>query len=84
MDITRSKTIHKLATVVVYGGVAFLVIGFTAYVLYYAWNVILVRAALVEIAIGVYVILVVIVALSWLVGLRMIGRDAEGPAVASD
>jgi hypothetical protein len=84
MDITRSKTIHKLATVVVYGGVGFLVIGFTTYVLYYAWNVILVRAALVEIAIGTYVILMIIVALSWRVGLRMIGRDAKGPAVASD
>lgn len=90
MDITQSKAAHKIATFVVYGGVTVLIIGFTAYTLYYAWNVMLVRAPVVEIAIALYSILAVIVALSWLVGLRSIGsvgRDrplARGSDLAED
>jgi hypothetical protein len=79
MDITQAKTAHILTTVVVYGGVAFLVIGFTAYALYSANgivkdNVVLVHARVIEIAIATYSLLAIMVALSWIVGLRMINK----------
>jgi hypothetical protein len=79
MDITQSKPAHKLTTVVVYGGVAFLVIGFTAYALYSANGIIkvdasLVHAQVIKIAIAAYLLLAVMVSLSWIVGMRMIGQ----------
>src|ERR1019366_7491705 len=87
MDITQAKAVHRVTTVVVYGGVAFLVIGFTVYALYSA-NVIVKNsnAALarvpvvpvVEIAIATYSLLFVMVALSWIVGFRMINKGRAG------
>lgn len=86
MDITKSKVAHKLITVVVYGGVAFLVIGFTAYTLYSANMIIkndttLVQARVIWIAIAIYSLLVIMVAFSWAEGFRIINRGsalAEG------
>jgi hypothetical protein len=59
--------------------VASLAIGFTAYALYSAngivrGDVVLVHARVIEIAIATYSLLVTIVALSWIVGLRMIDK----------
>ena len=59
MDITKSKAAHKLITVVVYGGVFLMVVGFTAYVLYSANLIIkndafLVHARVIWIAMGIY------------------------------
>lgn len=82
MDITKSRTAHKLVTVVVYGGVALLVIGFTAYALYTANGIIKNDVALVHwrviwIARGIYSLLVITVALSWIVGFRIINEGSE-------
>jgi hypothetical protein len=79
MDITQANAVHKLTTVVVYGGVFSLVVGFTAYALYSAngalnGHVALYRELVVEIAIGTYSLLVIMVLLSWIVGLRMITK----------
>jgi hypothetical protein len=79
MDISKAHGVHVLTTVVVYGGVAFLVIGFTAYALYSANgivkdDVVLVHARVVEIAIATYSLLAIMVALSWIKGLRMINK----------
>jgi cell shape-determining protein MreD len=65
--------------VVVYGGVAFLVIGFTAYALYSADSVLRPDAAwfrslAIWLAMATYALLVIIVALSWGTGMRMIKR----------
>jgi hypothetical protein len=61
MDITQAKPAHILTTVVIYAGVAFLVVGFTAYALYTAWSlvkndVVLVQGRVVGIAITIYFI----------------------------
>ena len=80
MDFTQEKVAHKVTTVVVYGGVAVLVIGFTVYALYSAQGI--VKDNLVWIlAIGAYSLLLIMVAASWFVGVRMIkeGRS-EIPA----
>jgi len=79
MDITQAKFAHKLTTVVVYGGVALLVIAFTAYSLYSANAVIkgdvaLAQTPAVEVAIATYTLLLIIVALSWIQGFRVINR----------
>jgi hypothetical protein len=79
MDITQAKFAHKLTSVFVYGGVAFLVMGFTAYAVYSANgivknDVVLVHARVTEIAIATYLLLAVIVALSWAVGFRIINQ----------
>jgi hypothetical protein len=79
MDITQAKAVHILTTVVVYGGVAFLVIGFTAYALYSAKRIVtLPHAPVVEIAIATYSLLAIMVALSWIVGFRMINEGRRG------
>jgi hypothetical protein len=82
MDINQAKIIHKLTTVVVYGGVGLLVIGFTGYALYFANrvvknDVVLVHARVIEIAFATYLLLAIMVALSWFVGLRMIKKGQE-------
>jgi hypothetical protein len=73
MDITQEKVVHKVTTVVVYAGVACLVIGFTVYALYSAQGI--VKDDLVWIlAIGAYSLLLIMVAASWTVGVRMINK----------
>ena len=73
MDITQEKVVHKVTTVVVYAGVAGLVIGFTVYALYSAQGI--VKDDLVWIlAIGAYSLLLIMVAASWIVGVRMINK----------
>lgn len=79
MDITQAKAAHKLITLIVYGGAAFLVFGFTAYALYSAEaivksDVVLVHAHVIEIATATYALLAIMVSLSWIVGLRMINK----------
>jgi len=84
MDITQEKVIHKVTTVVVYAGVAGLVIGFTVYALYSAQGI--VKNDLVWIlAIGAYSLLLIVVAASWIVGVRMINKGRrEIPEPAKD
>jgi hypothetical protein len=73
MDITQEKVVHKVTTFVVYAGVAGLVIGFTVYALYSAQGI--VKDDLVWIlAIGAYSLLLIMVAASWIVGVRMINK----------
>jgi hypothetical protein len=81
MDITQSKAIHKLITAVIYGGVADLDIGFTGFALYSANRIIqndivLVHARVIWVAIGTYLLLMIMVALSWIVGLRIIAKGS--------
>ena len=82
MDITQAKAAHIITTVAVYGGVALLVVGFTAYALYSAKDivdkdVVLVHARVFVIAIVTYSLLSIMVAISWIVGLRMINKDRK-------
>jgi hypothetical protein len=73
MDITQANIVHKVTTVVVYAGVGCLVIGFTAYTLYAARDIVkneIVWAS----AIAGCSLLVVIVASSWIVGFRLINK----------
>ena len=80
MDITEAKLIHRLTTYFVYAGVGLLVIGFTIYALCCAFvvlsaNVALTRALVIVIAvatIAAYLLVALMVARSWRVGLRMI------------
>jgi hypothetical protein len=73
MDITQEKVVHKVTTFVVYAGVAGLVIGFTVYALYSAQGI--VKDDLVWIlAIGAYSLLLIMVAASWIGGVRMINK----------
>jgi hypothetical protein len=74
MDITKSRPVHIISTLVVYAGVALLVVGFTAYVLYLSWNK--VPNIYGVVAIGCYTLLLIIIVLSWAVGLSMI-KDAD-------
>ena len=82
MDITQSKIVHRITSVAVYGGVALLVIGFTAYNLYSA-NAALkdydssFRERVVVIAITIYSLLALMVAGSWIAGLRTINRGRD-------
>jgi hypothetical protein len=84
MDITQAKAAHKLTTVVVYGGVALLVAGFTAYALCSAngivdqdANAVLAHAPVVEIAMVTYSLLAIMVAVSWIVGMLMINKGRK-------
>lgn len=83
MDITHAKKfIHKLTTVVVYGGVFFLVSGFTAYALYSANRVVkdgvaLAHTPVVRIAIVTYSLFFIMVSLSWILGIWMIIKDGR-------
>lgn len=79
MDITQAKVAHKITTVIVYAGVAFLVIGFTVYSLHSADEVVrrsveLANVPVLRIAIAVYSLLLGVVALSWIAGFRTINK----------
>lgn len=82
MDITQSRLAHQITTFVVYAGVAALVVGFTAYVLYRAWDNVSVNAGVV--AIVGYTLLLIIVVISWVVGMRMIVDANSRSKVAVD
>jgi hypothetical protein len=73
MDITQAKAVHKLTTVVVYVGVACLVIGFTVYALYSAKGIVTDDVIWV-LAIVTYSLLLIMVLLSWIVGVRTITK----------
>lgn len=81
MDITQSHPVHKLTTIIVYTGVALLVIGFTAYALNAALDITgdtaWPRTTVVWVAIMIYVLLLFVVGSSWVTGLLGItkGRD---------
>jgi hypothetical protein len=82
MDIGVSRPIHKITTSFVYVGVAFLVVGFTGYVLRSANALIrldpsLVRFRVIWIAIAVYFLLLVMAAFSWIIGLQDIGAGRK-------
>jgi hypothetical protein len=80
MDITQAKTVHKLTTVFVYGGVAVLVLLFTAYALYSAMGLIekgdirFLQAGVVWTAAVMYILVAIMVLRSWIVGLSMINE----------
>lgn len=89
MDINQSRRAHVITTLVVYVGVALMVLGFTGYVIVRAWNNVSLgtrTAAMVG-----YLLLAVVVASSWIVGLLVIAeandkskpalRDATEPAI---
>ena len=77
MDIRQAKAAHKVTTVVVYGGVALLVMGFTTYAVYSATelskrNVALAQSPVLPIAIVTYSLLLIVVGWSWFEGFRII------------
>lgn len=77
MDFTQEKVVHKITTLVVYGGILFLVCVFTVYSLYSAKEVIekqavLIDVPIVRIAIVIYSLLAIMVVVSWIVGVLMI------------
>ena len=77
MDITKSKAAHKLITYFVYGGVGLMVIGFTIFALYSANAIIITDFSLFHISVfwiatGIYLLILIMVAISWKVGLRII------------
>jgi len=74
MDITQAKAAHIITTVVVYGGVALLVIGFTCYALLSANGLVHTEGIWIAVAIATYFLLFVMVALSWIEGFRIIGK----------
>jgi hypothetical protein len=78
MDINKSKLIHRCTTVFVYAGVAILIVGFTCYAVYSASEVkpaaLAVPAHAVWAAAFSYGLLLLMVGLSWLVGLKMINK----------
>lgn len=79
MDITKSKAAHKLITYFVYGGVGLMVIGFTIFALYSANAIIITdfswfHMLVFWIATGIYLLILIMVAISWKVGLRIIGE----------
>jgi hypothetical protein len=79
MDITQSKAVHTITTIVVYVGVAFLVIGFTVYTLHSASAIMRADVALVHARVGaiaqaIYWALGIMVGYSWIEGLRIINK----------
>lgn len=77
MDMNRAQPIHRITTVVVYGGVALSVLVFTIGALYSAWHVvkedvILPHAPVVLVASIIYFVLLIIIAGSWTVGIGII------------
>lgn len=79
MDITQSKVVHKITTLVVYVGVAFLVVGFTVFALFSASKVdpdkvVWVHLSVIKIAIATYGLLLILVAWSWIAGICMINK----------
>ena len=88
MDINVSNLAHTITTLLVYNGVGFLVIGLTAYSVYSAANALdekdtLFRWWVVGAAIFTYILLVILVAISWIVGCSKIKKNrAEIPPVS--
>jgi hypothetical protein len=83
IDINKQHVVHKLITLIVYGGVGFLSVGFTAYALYLASeavkeNVALVHVPVIAMATVFYSLLACMVGLSWIVGFRLIGKSLAG------
>jgi len=72
MDITQSKTVHRLTTRFVYGGVGLLVCLFTGYALYSAVG--LIQTWVIWTAVAIYFLVVIMVGRSWVVGLGMINK----------
>lgn len=76
MDVGEARLVHKITSFVVYGGVFIFEILFTGYALYSANNIInhpgRVVAPVVWVAMGTYLLLMVMVGLSWLVGFGII------------
>lgn len=81
MDVSQSKFIHGLTTVVVYAGIASLVGGFTYYALHLAAvakaDAVLTHAPVVGIARATYLLLLVMVVLSWTAGLGIVKAGRE-------
>jgi hypothetical protein len=75
MDITQARFVHKLATMLVYGGVGSLMTLVTAYSLYSAQE--LVRSGVIWTAAISYMLVGIIVAASWIAGLRVINDDRD-------
>ena len=88
MDINVSNLAHTITTLLVYNGVGFLVIGLTAYSVNSAANALdekdtLFRWWVVGAAIFTYILLVILVAISWIVGCSKIKKNrAEIPPVS--
>jgi hypothetical protein len=83
MDITQAKAPHKLATITFYGTISSLVTGVTTCALYSAHVIVkndgvLVHARVVEIAIVTYLLVAIMVALSWIVGIQMFNKGLAG------
>ena len=75
MDISQAKAIHIVTTFVAYGGVLALVILFTVYALHSAngtMKSVWFRALVIWIAGVTYALLLIMVGISWMVGLQMI------------
>ena len=75
----QSDPAHKITTVVVYAGVGLLVVGFTVYALYSASRVVenesvLGHVSVVKVATATYSFLLIMVAWSWIAGIRMINE----------
>ena len=90
MDITQAKPVHRLTTFVVYVGVGLLVLGFTVCAVYFALGALkrdvawMCELVFWWIAIVVYVLLVILVARSWIVGFRTIREGRDGISARSD
>ncbi len=79
MDITQERLPHKIITIIVYGGVGFLVIGFTIYSILAAHDEIIKRPInthpyVIYIAATTYSLLLTSVIISWATGLQMINK----------
>src|ERR1017187_4803676 len=74
MDITQAKASHIITTVVVYAGVALLVIGFTCYAVLSASGVLNAQGIWIAVGVVTYFLFLVMVAKSWIEGFRMIAK----------
>src|SRR6476469_237053 len=75
MDIEHSKPAHRVATAFVYFGVAMSVIGYTLFAIVRSWEHLGSTARIV--APAFYAMALLIVAASWTVGLREVGRPVK-------
>jgi hypothetical protein len=75
MDIRESKWVHKIATVVVYGGIGASVLLYTRWVIAEAWGHVA-RWMQATAVIG-YTFAGVLVIVSWLTGLALLGKGAK-------
>lgn len=67
MDIRQSKLVHAIATIFVYAGVAAMIVAFTVYAVNQAWAGL--SAVFRVIIVIIYSLAVIIVGLSWIIGL---------------